>query len=109
MDTPDLPTIEVILPLPLGAKWVAFGCRNAGFTKPKWDHVRCVWTASVRRADGGEERVVITGQGQKRLHIEADPPGSDAARRLVTSILTAMGWAVRRAVVDASRESRRVA
>jgi hypothetical protein len=99
----ELPTIEVTLPLPLSAKWVAFGCRNAGLSKPKWDHVRCVWTASGK--GGADDRVAITGQGQKVLRIACESPDGDAARRLVTSILTAMRWAMRRAVVDASRAS----
>jgi hypothetical protein len=98
-------TIEVTLPLALSAKWVAFGCRNAGFSKPKWDHVQCVWTSCVRRPDGQTEAVAITGQGQKVLRVATDAPESDASRRLVTSVLTAMRWAMRRAVVDASRES----
>ena len=99
----ELPTIEVTLPLALSAKWVAFGCRNAGFSKPKWDHVRCVWTASGTGSQ--RESVAITGQGQKVLRITCESADGDAARRLVTSILTAMRWAMRRAVVDASRAS----
>jgi len=93
-----LDPIEVTLPLPLGAKWVAHGCRTAGFAKPKWDHVRGVWTTESRGVP-----ISITGNGEKIIRLEA--PAEDA-RRLVSAIVTAMQWRVRRTVVDTTPDLR---
>ena len=98
--------VEVALPLCVSHKWVAYACRTAGVAKPKWNPIHEVWTTTTK-GDGGEQTISITGNGDKSIRIRVESPEADTAtaRRIVTAIVTAMQWEVRRRATSDS-ESR---
>jgi hypothetical protein len=100
--------VEVALPLRLSAKWVAYACRTAGVAKPKWSPIRETWTTSTKGADGIEESIAITAWGESGIRVKVEwrsPDGAErdtpTARRIITAVVTAMQWQVRRRVVAA--------
>lgn len=105
----DLPEshVEVQVPLALGTKWVAFACRQAGVGKPKWHPAHDCWTTSAVGEDGVTERVTIAPLGERGVRVTVGwhpgaPRHSATARRIVTSLVTSMQWAVRRRTADES-------
>jgi hypothetical protein len=113
--TPGSCLVEVAVPLRVNQKWVGYACRTAGVAKPKWNPIREVWTTSVKAEDGVDETIAITGSGEKSIRIKVEWLSADAStrttptpRRIVTAIVTAMQWAVRRQASDAAPSERQI-
>jgi hypothetical protein len=108
--------VEVALPLRVNQKWVSYACRTAGVTKPKWSPVKELWTSSVVSAeDGVAETITITGSGEHTIRIKVEWLSADGMarptstpRRIVSAIVTAMQWAVRRRANERSPSERQI-
>ena len=112
---PGSSVVEVALPLRVNQKWVSYACRTAGVSKPKWNPVRETWTCTARGEDGVAETLTITGSGEPTIRIKAEwtsPEGgarpTPTARRIVSAIVTAMQWAVRRSRAESSPSERQI-
>ena len=96
-------SVGALLPLPVSQKWIAHACRMAGVRKPRWDRHTSSWTTTATRANDGIETVTIRrGVTPNSVTIEVSWIASDdtsvhtpTARRLVTSLMTGMQWAIR--------------
>jgi hypothetical protein len=108
-------TVEVALPLALNQKWVSYGCRTAGVTKPKWNPIRELWTSTMKADDGVTEAIAITGSGERAIKIRVEWTSADGSarststpRRIVSAVVTAMQWAVRRRASESSPSERQI-
>ena len=103
-------SLDVLVPLPLQTKWVAFACRTAGVSRPKWHSAHGVWTATATADDGVLERVTIQATSERvanvRVAWEATCGGGSrqthTARRITSGLVTSMQWAIRRRNADES-------
>ena len=107
--------VEVALPLPVNQKWISYACRTAGVSKPKWNSVRETWTSTARGEDGVLETITMAGSGERSIRIRAEWMSIDGserptptARRIVSAIVTAMQWAVRRRANESSPSERHI-
>jgi hypothetical protein len=107
--------VEVALPMRVNQKWVSYACRTAGVAKPKWNPIREVWTSGAKGEDGLDETISITGSGQNTIRVKVEwasedgaPRSTSTARRIVSAILTAMQWAVRRQANERSPSERQI-
>jgi hypothetical protein len=103
--TPVFCLVEVSLPLPVSHAWVAYACRAARIAKARWNPETRIWTSSALGDSGAKETISISaGATPRSIRVLAEWQASPGAsqretatvRRLVTSFLTGMQWAVAR-------------
>lgn len=95
--------LEVATPIGVSHKWVAFACRKAGASRPRWNPVASTWTTTAKRANGTSETISIAqGKTDRSVRVQAQWAATDAvdedtpaARRLVTELVTVLQWAVK--------------
>jgi hypothetical protein len=101
--TPVFCLVEVAVPLPVNHAWVAYACRAARIAKPKWNPEARVWTSTATGEDGAKETISISaGATSRTVRVLAEwlaAPGearreTATVRRVVTSFMTGMQWAV---------------
>jgi hypothetical protein len=99
--TPAFSFVEVALPMMLNHAWVAYACRVATLAKPRWCPVSRVWTTHGIADERIHETISISAHKDSR-HVRVCAEWnaserrreSDAARRVVTALMTGMQWAV---------------
>lgn len=78
---------DVKLPMAVSLKWVAYACRMAGATKPRWSREAGTWTTTVARLDVEPETITISLLEADLIRIDST---SDHARAIISNLHAGM-------------------